>query len=127
MKKLIKCPVSTVTVRLIGRLLLPLAESGTISVPEMNEVMSNLRHLAQKGEMLPDVVPKLIDQKKAAEMLGVSFAHFRNLERDGVFPFKRRKVGTAVRYYNIDVYKYILTLPEDEQNKSQLPTENNSS
>ena len=46
---------------------------------------------------------------------------------DGVFPFKRCKVGTAVRYYNIDVYKYILTLPEDEQNKSQLPTENNSS
>ena len=127
MKKLIKCPVSTVTVRLIGRLLLPLAESGTISVPEMNEVMSNLRHLAQKGEMLPDVVPKLIDQKEAAEMLGVSFAHFRNLERDGVFPFKRRKVGTAVRYYNIDVYKYILTLSEDEQNKSQLPAENNSS
>ena len=69
MKKLIKCPVSTVTVRLIGRLLLPLAESGTISVPEMNEVMSNLRHLAQKGEMLPDVVPKLIDQKEAAEFM----------------------------------------------------------
>ena len=93
----------------------------------MNEVMSNLRHLAQKGEMLPDVIPKLIDQKEAAEMLGVSFAHFRNLERDGVFPFKRRKVGTAVRYYNIDVYKYILSLPEEGQECLQPPTENNSS
>ena len=65
MKKLIKCPVRTVTVRLIGRLLLPLAESGTISVPEMNEVMSNLRHLAPKGEMLPDVVPKVNRSKRS--------------------------------------------------------------
>ena len=89
----------------------------------MNEVMSKLRHFAQKGEILPDVILKLIDQKEAAEMFGISFAHFRNLERDGVFPFKRHKVGTAVRYYDIDVYKFILTLPEDEQNNSQLPTE----
>ena len=87
------------------------------------------------GGMLTDKQRECFDMRynqdlslgEIAEMLGVSFAHFRNLERDGVFPFKRRKVGTAVRYYNIDVYKYILTLPEDEQNKSQLPTENNSS
>ena len=82
--------------------------------------------MAKQNELC-NVIPKLIDQKEAADTLGISFAHFRNLEREGVSPFKRRKVGTAVRYYNIDVYKYILTLPEDEQNNFQLPTENNSS
>ncbi|MEI3005098.1 MAG: hypothetical protein V8T87_10840 [Victivallales bacterium] len=50
--------------------------------------MSNLRNLAQKGELLPDVIPKLIDQRDAAQMQGISFAHFRNLEREGFFPLK---------------------------------------
>ena len=65
MKKLIKCPVSTVTVRLIGRLLLPLAESGTISVPEMNEVMSNLRHLAPKRRNAAGCCPKVNRSKRS--------------------------------------------------------------
>lgn len=113
MKKLIKAPVRNTTVKLIGRILQPISETGTITYPELNEIMSNLRNLAQKGELLPDVIPKLIDQRDAAQMQGISFAHFRNLEREGFFPFKRRMVGTAVRYYNTDIQKYILSLPED--------------
>ena len=85
--------------------------------------MSNLRNLAQKGELLPDVIPKLIEQRDAAQMLGISFAHFRNLEREGFFPFKRRMVGTAVRYYNTDIQKYILALPEDPGVPRELPEE----
>ncbi len=113
MKKLTKVPVRNTTVKLIGRILQPISETGTITYPELNEIMSNLRNLAQKGELLPDVIPKLIDQRDAAQMQGSSFAHFRNLEREGFFPFKRRMVGTAVRYYNTDIQKYILSLPED--------------
>ena len=113
MKKLTKDPVRNTTVKLIGRILQPISETGTITYPELNEIMSNLRNLAQKGELLPDVIPKLIDQRDAAQMQGISFAHFRNLEREGFFPFKRRMVGTAVRYYNTDIQKYILSLPED--------------
>ena len=113
MKKLTKVPVRNTTVKLIGRILQPISETGTIPYPELNEIMSNLRNLAQKGELLPDVIPKLIDQRDAAQMQGISFAHFRNLEREGFFPFKRRMVGTAVRYYNTDIQKYILSLPED--------------
>ncbi len=113
MKKLTKVPVRNTTVKLIGRILQPISETGTITYPELNEIMSNLRNLAQKGELLPDVIPKLIDQRDAAQMLGISFAYFRNLEREGFFPFKRRMVGTAVRYYNTDIQKYILSLPED--------------
>ena len=113
MKKLTKVPVRNTTVKLIGGILQPISETGTITYPELNEIMSNLRNLAQKGELLPDVIPKLIDQRDAAQMQGISFAHFRNLEREGFFPFKRRMVGTAVRYYNTDIQKYILSLPED--------------
>ena len=113
MKKLTKVPVRNTTVKLIGRILQPISETGTITYPELNEIMSNLRNLAQKGELLPDVIPKLIDQRDAAQMQGISFAHFRNLEREGFFPFKRRMVGTAVRYYNTDIQKYILSFPED--------------
>ena len=113
MKKLTKVPVRNTTVKLIGRILQPISETGTITYPELKEIMSNLRNLAQKGELLPDVIPKLIDQRDAAQMQGISFAHFRNLEREGFFPFKRRMVGTAVRYYNTDIQKYILSLPED--------------
>ena len=113
MKKLTKVPVRNTTVKLIGRILQPISETGTITYPELNEIMSNLRNLAPKGELLPDVIPKLIDQRDAAQMQGISFAHFRNLEREGFFPFKRRMVGTAVRYYNTDIQKYILSLPED--------------
>jgi predicted DNA-binding transcriptional regulator AlpA len=114
MKMISKSPVSFSTVKLIGRLLTPIVERGVISQPEFNELMANLRHLSQKGELIPDVLPKLIDQKEAAELLGVSFSHFRNLERVGTFPFKRRMVGTAVRYRNTDVIQYLLNLPEVE-------------
>lgn len=123
MKKLPKVPVRNTTVKLIGRILQPISETGTITYLELNEIMSNLRNLAQQGELLPDVIPKLIEQRDAAQMLGISFAHFRNLEREGFFPFKRRMVGTAVRYYNTDIQKYILSLPEDPGVPRKLPEE----
>ncbi len=36
---------------------------------------------------------------------------------------KRRMVGTAVRYYNTDIQKYILSLPEDPGVPRKLPEE----
>jgi len=74
-----------------------------------------LRKLARTGEPLPVIIPKLLDQKEAAEMLGISFPHFRNMEREGVFPFKRKKIGTAVRYFNTDILSYILSLEDCEE------------
>ena len=58
-----------------------------------------------------------LTQEYAAELLGVSYTHFRNLERQNTFPFKRRMVGTAVRYRNTDVIEYLLNLPEVEPNE----------
>lgn len=119
MKMLAKAPIRGTTVKLVGRLLQPIAETGVITIPEFNEIMTHLRNLSQKGEALPEILPKLLDQKEAAEMLGISFPHFRNMEREGVFPFKRKKIGTAVRYFNTDILNYILSLDDCEAEPSK--------
>ena len=96
------------TVRLIKRILTPLMEEGLIHVPELNEVIGNLKHLSEKGELLPAIMPKLIDQEEAASMLGVSLSNFKKLEREGAFSFKRKMMGSSVRYRNTDVINFIL-------------------
>ena len=118
MKTVIKSPVRYSTVKFVGRLLQPIAETGVISYPELNNILANLKHLAKKGELIPDMEPKLLKPQEAAKMLGVSYSNFRNLERDGHFPFQRRMVGTSVRYFNKDIMKYILALG-DEQERSE--------
>lgn len=100
------------TVKLIGRLLQPLAEEGLLSIPEKNEIISQLTHLSRKGTVLPDIKPKLVTQEDAAEMLSIGHSNFKKLEKEGVFMplLKRRMVGSAVRYLNCDVVGYILSL-----------------
>jgi predicted DNA-binding transcriptional regulator AlpA len=79
-----------------------------LTVAEEKLIISNLKYLAEKGELKPVVVPKLIDQKEAAEMLGIGHSSFKKLEASSKFPFKRKMVGSAVRYRNTDVIDYIL-------------------
>jgi predicted DNA-binding transcriptional regulator AlpA len=100
------------TVKLIARLLSPLSDEGIISVPEEREIISNLKHLSERGELIPNIMPKLIDQTEAAELLGISLANFKKLEREGAFSFNRRMVGSSVRYRNLDVIKYLMTETE---------------
>ena len=97
------------TVSLISKIIKPWVEEGFVSVPESREIVAQLRHLAQKGEELPVVVPKLIDQNEAAQMLGIGLSNFKKLEGQNAFPFKRRMVGTSVRYRNTDIIKFILS------------------
>ena len=94
-------------VKLISRLLKPLTEEGIILVSEEQEILRNLKHLAVKGCLVPAVTPKLIDQKEAAEMLGLSHSNFKKLEREEAFPFQRKMLGSAVRYRNTDVIRFI--------------------
>ena len=61
-------------------------------------------------------MPKLIDQKEAAEMLGIGFSNFKKLEKSNAFPCKRRMVGTSVRYRNTDIIKFILSEDTSEIN-----------
>ena len=59
------------------------------------------------SRLKPVIVPKLIDQKEAAEMLGIGHSNFKRLESEGAFPFQRKMVGSAVRYRNTDIIDYI--------------------
>ena len=101
-----KCLIRFQTVTLIGKILHPLTESNLIPFPEYREIIAQLRHLANKGEPLPDVVPRLITMEEAAEMLGVSLANFK--KQEPYLPFKRKYVGHGVRYRNTDVIRFIL-------------------
>ena len=104
------------TVRIISKLIHPLTESNLISVPEYREIVAQLKHLAEKGTPLPIMVPRLIDQTAAAEMLGISLANFKRLEREAYFPFNRKMVGTSVRYRNTDIVHYLLADSESGDN-----------
>ena len=110
------------TVKLIARFIRPLCEEGFLSVPEMNEILGNLKNLAAKGEMLPAVQPKLVDQAEAAEMLGISLANYKKMEREGRIPIPRKMVGSSVRYRNTDIIRYILS-SEVEDNAPGTPME----
>ena len=101
------------TVKLLSKLMNPLADAGLIYVPEMNEIVAQLRHLAVKGRPMPPIVPKLLTQEEAGDMLGISYSNFKKLEKEGHFPFKRKMVGTSVRFRNLDLLEFMLT--DDEE------------
>ena len=101
------------TVTLIGKILHPLTESNLIPFPEYREIVAQLRHLANKGEPMPDVVPKLITMDEAAQMLGISLANFK--KQEPYLPFKRKYVGHGIRYRNTDIIRFILS---DDNDKS---------
>lgn len=96
------------TARLVCRLASVLLDSGTITVEEYNIISRNLHALAKTGELAPAIVPKLLTQQEVAEMLAIAGSQFRKLEKEGIFPFRRKLVGNkTVRYRNTDIYDYI--------------------
>ena len=105
---IMKTNIRPQTVRLIKRILTPLADEGLIFVPELNDIIGNLKHVSEKGELLPAIMPKLIDQETAAAILGIGLSNFKKLERENAFSFKRKMVGTSVRYRNIDIINFIM-------------------
>lgn len=102
------------TVKLLARFIKPLTEEGLITVPEQNEILAQLKHLAEKGEVIPTILPKLIDQAEAAEILAIGISNFKKLEKEEAFPFKRRMVGSAVRYRNTDIINFIMASDDTE-------------
>lgn len=96
------------TVKLLSRLIKPWVDEGVITVAESQEIVSNLKHLAEQRTLLPPIIPRLIDQQEAADMLGLSLSNFKKLEREAAFPFRRKMVGSSVRYRNTDLVSYIM-------------------
>ena len=107
------------TVRLLAKFIRPLCEEGLVSVPEQNVILINLKHLAEKGSLAPNVPPRLIDMEEAATMLGVSKGNFKKMEREGKISIPRKMVGTSVRYRNTDVVKYIMA--NDTATENDVP------
>ena len=106
-----KCLIRSQTVTLIGKILHPLTESNLIPFPEYREIIAQLRHLANKGEPMPDVVPRLIKMDEAVQMLGIGLSNFK--KQEPYLPFKRKYVGHGVRYRNTDVIRFILSDNEE--------------
>ena len=99
--------ISMETVRFFKRIMRPVAETGIIPLAEYNEAISQLTSLAEHGTQKAAVIPKLLDQREASEMLGIGLSNFKKLESEGAFPFKRKMVGSSVRYRNTDIINYI--------------------
>ena len=97
------------TVRMFKRIMRPVAEEGIIPLPEFNEVISQLTSLAEHGNPKPVIIPRLIDMKEASEILGIGLSNFKRLEAEGAFPFRRKMVGSSVRYRNTDLYEFLLS------------------
>lgn len=111
-------------VNIIIKMIRPLVEIDLITVPESQLIAANLRHLAEKGTLMPAIPPKLVTQEEAAEMLGIGLSNFKRIEKEGKFSFKRRTVGgTAVRYRNTDIFAYIAANDDQPtETASELPT-----
>ena len=101
--------ISMATVRMIKRVMRPIAEEGIIPLPEYNEAISQLTSLAEHGKPKPVIIPRLVDMKEASEILGIGLSNFKKLEGENAFPFKRKMVGTSVRYRNTDLYEFLLS------------------
>ena len=88
----------------------------TLTANEYNLIMKTLRAVAKNGEVkAPDVPPRLIDGKEAAEILGISYSQFRALEAEGVLRIPRKMLGKkTVRYRLPDLVNFVLS---DDQGK----------
>jgi predicted DNA-binding transcriptional regulator AlpA len=99
--------------RYIARLIGPLVDEGVISIQEEKIINSNLRSLATIGEPKPVILPKLLTLNEAAEILSIAPSNFRKIEKEGLFPFKRKLIGGGVRFRNLDIYDYAMSLDEE--------------
>ena len=105
------------TAQLVCRLLVPLLDSGLVTTDEYAIIKRNLDALAKNGELAPAVQHKLITPQETAELLGISYSQFRQLESEKKFDkyFKRRMVGDrSVRYYLPDIVKYMAQAEDAE-------------
>lgn len=92
-----KMTLRPATAKLVARLIAPLLDSGLVTADEYRSITASLNHIARHGTPLPAVPRKLIRPQEAAELLGISYSGFREIE--GTLPIRRRTIGKSVRYY----------------------------
>ena len=86
-----------VTAKLVARIILPLIDTGLVSIYEYQTITATLNHIAGHGSPLPAVQRRLIKPRETAELLGISYGELRKIEK--TLPIKRRIIGKSVRYY----------------------------
>ena len=104
------------TVTFIGKLLKPMVDENVICSTEYDYILSNLKHLESKNQLVPDTIPSLLTIDEAAKMLNIGLSHFKKMEKENRFPFKRKMVGTAVRFRNTDLIHYIMAKDDKTKN-----------
>ncbi len=112
------------TVSLINNLLQPWIKEGVIARIEGNYIISNLKNLVKRNELQPIIPPKLLTQQEVSDMLSLGLSNFKKLEKQGIFPFKRKLLGGSVRYCNLDVFDFVKANQEDidsEDGIEELP------
>ena len=92
-----KMTLRPATAKLVARLIAPLLDSGLVTADEYRTITASLNHIARHGTPIPAVQRKLVRPREVAEMLGLSYSGFREIE--GTLPIKRRVIGKSVRYY----------------------------
>jgi hypothetical protein len=107
-------PIRVRTVSLIARIIKPWVDEGIVTVAENREILANIRHLSQRGMLIPAMQPKFLNQQEVADMLSISLSSFKKQERAGDIQIPRRMVGTSVRYLNTDVLEFMM-LADDEE------------
>ena len=110
-------------VRWLGRHLAIDVDLGALTASEYNLIMKTLRAVAKNGEVkAPEVPPRLIDGKEAADILGISYSQFRALESEGVLHIPRKMLGKkTVRYRLNDINAFVLSDDETEKGADDEP------
>ncbi len=109
------------TVKWIGRHLAADLDVGVLTVSEFEQIMQALKSLAKNGTPSEPVKPKMLTVENVADLLGISKSQLRALEAEGKLPFRRRKIGSSVRYLNTEVLDYMQngSLAEAEESNGE--------
>ncbi len=113
------------TVKVISKFITGfLTDQSIVSVSEGQYIISELKHISKHNERMPKVFPKLLTMQEVTDILSIGLSNFKKLEKenfiakenetddfDPMFP-KRRYVGKAIRYRNLDVYRYAMATEE---------------
>jgi len=70
--------------------------------------LKNLRYLSEHNKPYPLEKPRLIDRTEAAGLLGLGLSNFKKLEKENAFPFKSRKIGNSIKYFNMNILEFII-------------------
>ena len=94
-------------VRWLGQHLAVDLDIGVLTIGEYDLIMRTMRELSKKGAPVLPEKPRFLKMDEVASMLAISKSQFRAMKAEESFPFKRKMVGSSVRYLNLDVIRYM--------------------